>query len=103
MGLDNKTIRNVILWDLDYEKTAIWQKISRCCRDGHPGTAVIFTKATVNSDAGFLKPSTCLRKQFLSEFIGFVDEPKDCDISRKETCKLFNCCSNCRKNCECII
>jgi superfamily II DNA helicase RecQ len=106
MGMDNKTIRRVILYDVDKRATAIWQKIGRACRDGEVGKA-IFMLGKTGSKTGknIIESGKCIRHAILSQLIGYTAKGVDADACScfKAACQCIkcSCCSECRADCRC--
>jgi len=109
-GIDNKTIKRVIIYDTTRcSKSQIWQEIGRCSRDNSPGEAIIFqsvnTTKVKNLSGEQFDSKICLRDTLLNELMGYENiNWTNCDKSHgddKCNCTSCKCCSSCQSMCMC--
>jgi len=99
LGIDNKTIKRVVIYDIDKSPSQLWQKIGRCSRDNTAGHAIIFS--TTQSSKLFVK-DVCLRHCILSKLMGYdIEQPEYCNSTiNNVNCHCLTCCSVCKRKCE---
>jgi superfamily II DNA helicase RecQ len=103
--MDNKTIRRVVVYDVDDQPTSLWQKVGRACRDGNNGTAIFMKgRNQTNFGKGIFTPTVCLRESILSKLLGYIKRTAKNQCTCKSphcSCNLCSCCTECAKKCSC--
>jgi hypothetical protein len=101
-GMDNQTIRRVVVYNVGKNPFDLWQKIGRACRDGKQGEAVLMVRG--KSAGGLFVKGVCMRHCILSKLMGYtgMKSPSFCKCSKKNCqCTLCKCCEVCVLKCSC--
>jgi len=101
-GIDNKTIRRVVINDIGKDSNDVWQKVGRACRDGQEGTAVLLCRGISHRD--IIIRDVCIRHSILRKLMGYEKTALAVQcvcLSADCTCYLCVCCSVCKKTCKC--
>jgi superfamily II DNA helicase RecQ len=103
MGINIRSLKQVVVYDIPKWPTTLMQMIGRCSRDNEKGRCIIFLPVVpTNGTLGFEMKSKCPRRTLLEKLCG--PEESKVDMSSEPckvddcTCKRCTCCSFCKKH-----